>query len=55
MDFEGREVFRGIKAIEWDLEAAEKAGYDHFMLKEIHEQPHVPEGGHRRQAGRAEG
>jgi len=39
MDFEGREVFRGIKAIEWDLEAAEKAGYDHFMLKEIHEQP----------------
>ncbi|BAI60876.1 glucosamine--fructose-6-phosphate aminotransferase [isomerizing] [Methanocella paludicola SANAE] len=39
MDFEGREVFRSIKAIEWDLEAAEKAGYDHFMLKEIHEQP----------------
>ncbi len=39
MDFEGREVFRGIKAIDWDLEAAEKAGYDHFMLKEIHEQP----------------
>jgi glucosamine--fructose-6-phosphate aminotransferase (isomerizing) len=39
MDFEGREVFRSIKTIEWDIEAAEKAGYDHFMLKEIHEQP----------------
>ncbi|MGP8337057.1 MAG: glutamine--fructose-6-phosphate transaminase (isomerizing) [Methanosarcinaceae archaeon] len=24
--------------IEWDIEAAEKAGYEHFMLKEIHEQ-----------------
>ena len=24
---------------EWDVEAAEKGGYDHFMLKEIHEQP----------------
>ncbi len=25
--------------IEWSIEAAEKGGYDHFMLKEIHEQP----------------
>jgi glucosamine--fructose-6-phosphate aminotransferase (isomerizing) len=25
--------------VEWDLEAAEKGGYDHYMLKEIHEQP----------------
>ncbi len=25
--------------IKWDAEAAEKAGYEHFMLKEIHEQP----------------
>jgi glucosamine--fructose-6-phosphate aminotransferase (isomerizing) len=38
-DFEGREVRRDVKLIEWDLEAAEKAGYEHFMLKEIHEQP----------------
>jgi len=37
--FDGMEVFRDIKTIEWDLEAAEKAGYEHFMLKEIHEQP----------------
>ena len=27
--------------IDWDLDAAEKGGYDHFMLKEIHEQPNV--------------
>jgi glucosamine--fructose-6-phosphate aminotransferase (isomerizing) len=39
MDFEGREVHRQMKLIDWDLEAAEKAGYEHFMLKEIHEQP----------------
>jgi len=28
-----------IETIEWDAEAAEKGGYDHYMLKEIHEQP----------------
>ena len=25
--------------IEWDINAAEKGGYEHFMLKEIYEQP----------------
>ena len=30
-----------MKTIEWDAEAAEKGGYEHFMLKEIHEQPKV--------------
>ena len=25
--------------VKWDIETAEKGGYDHFMLKEIHEQP----------------
>ncbi|MGY4691443.1 glutamine--fructose-6-phosphate transaminase (isomerizing) [Salibacterium sp. K-3] len=30
-----REIFR----VDWDVEQAEKNGYDHFMLKEIHEQP----------------
>ncbi|MFZ4452721.1 glutamine--fructose-6-phosphate transaminase (isomerizing) [Salibacterium aidingense] len=30
-----REIFR----VNWDVEQAEKNGYDHFMLKEIHEQP----------------
>jgi glucosamine--fructose-6-phosphate aminotransferase (isomerizing) len=38
-DFNGNEIYRKITTIQWDLEAAEKAGYEHFMLKEIHEQP----------------
>jgi glucosamine--fructose-6-phosphate aminotransferase (isomerizing) len=38
-DFQGQTVERRERVIEWDLEAAEKAGYDHFMLKEVHEQP----------------
>ena len=33
------EVRRSIHRVEWDLEAVEKGGYDHFMLKEICEQP----------------
>lgn len=35
----GDEVFLPAKEIEWDASAAEKDGYEHFMLKEIHEQP----------------
>src|SRR5262249_17419790 len=30
---------RGVTRVEWDEDAAEKGGYDTFMLKEIHEQP----------------
>ena len=30
--------------IDWDVSAAEKCGYDHFMLKEIHEQPKAVKG-----------
>ena len=37
-DMEGNPVEKEEHIIEWDLEAAEKAGYPHFMLKEIHEQ-----------------
>jgi len=37
-DMEGNPVTKEEHIIEWDLEAAEKAGYPHFMLKEIHEQ-----------------
>lgn len=37
-DREGKVLEKEIERIEWDFEAAEKAGYDHFMLKEIHEQ-----------------
>ncbi|MDZ7850752.1 MAG: glutamine--fructose-6-phosphate transaminase (isomerizing) [Halodesulfurarchaeum sp.] len=43
---EGVEIYRGEELvererihIEWEAEAAEKGGYEHFMLKEIHEQP----------------
>ncbi|MHB8894028.1 MAG: glutamine--fructose-6-phosphate transaminase (isomerizing) [Candidatus Geothermincolia bacterium] len=36
---EGLEVVREPVTVEWDLSAAEKAGYEDFMLKEIHEQP----------------
>ena len=32
-------VQREATTIEWDAEAAEKGGYEHFMMKEIHEQP----------------
>jgi glucosamine--fructose-6-phosphate aminotransferase (isomerizing) len=35
---EGEELERPIETIEWDQEAAEKGGYETFMLKEIHEQ-----------------
>jgi len=36
---DGSVVDPDIETIEWDAEAAEKGGYDHYMLKEIHEQP----------------
>src|SRR6195256_1277310 len=38
-DFEGRPVTRQVTHILWDPIMAEKGGYKHFMLKEIHEQP----------------
>ena len=33
------EIQKEIVEIKWDAESAEKGGYEHFMLKEIHEQP----------------
>jgi glucosamine--fructose-6-phosphate aminotransferase (isomerizing) len=39
MDTEGHPVTRAATRITWDAAAAEKSGYPHFMLKEIHEQP----------------
>jgi glucosamine--fructose-6-phosphate aminotransferase (isomerizing) len=36
---DGARVVRPVKRIQWDAVAAEKQGYKHFMLKEIHEQP----------------
>ena len=38
-DLNGDEVQMECTHIDWDAEAAEKGGYEHFMIKEIHEQP----------------
>jgi len=38
-DFEGNELETKSVHVEWDLDAAEKGGYEDFMLKEIFEQP----------------
>lgn len=38
-DMQGREREPEMMHVDWDLAAAEKAGYEDFMLKEIHEQP----------------
>ncbi|HTC93405.1 MAG TPA: glutamine--fructose-6-phosphate transaminase (isomerizing) [Terriglobales bacterium] len=38
-DFEGAPIAREVQHITWDPMMAEKGGYKHFMLKEIHEQP----------------
>lgn len=40
-DIDGNEVQREVYTYKWDVEAAQKNGYDHFMLKEIYEQPKV--------------
>ncbi|MDY6863913.1 MAG: glutamine--fructose-6-phosphate transaminase (isomerizing) [Thermodesulfobacteriota bacterium] len=40
-DFKGKEKEKSTKTINWDPILAEKGGYKHFMLKEIHDQPHV--------------
>ena len=38
-DIHGTELSKEVQHANWDIEAAEKGGYAHFMLKEIHEQP----------------
>ena len=38
-DCTGREIQKPISRVTWNVEAAEKGGYEHFMLKEIMEQP----------------
>ena len=38
-NLDGEEIQKEPVRIDWDAEAAEKAGYEHFMMKEIHEQP----------------
>lgn len=38
-NFEGEKIIKEPSHVEWDIDAAEKGGYEHFMIKEIHEQP----------------
>ena len=38
-DLNGDVIQKELTEIKWDAEAAEKGGYEHFMMKEIHEQP----------------
>ena len=40
-DINGNEIQKEVYTYKWDVEAAQKNGYDHFMLKEIYEQPKV--------------
>jgi glucosamine--fructose-6-phosphate aminotransferase (isomerizing) len=37
----GKQIIKPITVIDWNNEDVQKCGYDHFMLKEIHEQPRV--------------
>lgn len=36
---DGQLVDRAVEAVDWEADAAEKGGYEHYMRKEIHEQP----------------
>lgn len=38
-DLEGKPISKKVFVVNWDAEAAEKGGFEHFMLKEIYEQP----------------
>ena len=40
-DCQGKPISKRAAAIEWNMEAAERGGFAHFMLKEIHEEPLV--------------
>ena len=42
-NLDGDEIEKEKTEIEWDAEAAERGGYEHFMMKEIHEQPKAVE------------
>ncbi len=41
LDLHRNTIEKEIQVADWDMEAAEKCGYEHFMLKEIHEQPNA--------------
>lgn len=37
--FDGNEIKKQVQTVNWTVDQAQKEGYEHFMLKEIHEQP----------------
>jgi len=39
LDLNARRIKKGVSKIDWSLDEIEKSGFDHFMLKEIYEQP----------------
>jgi glucosamine--fructose-6-phosphate aminotransferase (isomerizing) len=38
---QGQEVLKTVSVVDWNTEDVQKCGYDHYMIKEIHEQPRV--------------
>ena len=40
-NIDGERIEKEVTEIKWDAEAAEKGGFEHFMMKEIHEEPKV--------------
>ncbi|MCR4433055.1 MAG: glutamine--fructose-6-phosphate transaminase (isomerizing) [Caldiserica bacterium] len=40
-DVQGKRIHRSPQTVDWDARMIEKGGFEHFMLKEIHEQPNV--------------
>lgn len=40
-DIHGEEISKNVSVADWDVEQAQKGGFSHYMLKEIHEQPDV--------------
>ncbi len=38
-NIDGEEIEKEVKTVDWDVASAEKGGYEHFMMKEIEEQP----------------
>ncbi|HTE48021.1 MAG TPA: glutamine--fructose-6-phosphate transaminase (isomerizing) [Gemmatimonadaceae bacterium] len=43
LDLDARRISKGVSRIDWSLDEIEKGGFDHFMLKEIFEQPQTIE------------
>src|SRR5213075_1099723 len=41
LDLKARRISKGVSRIDWSLDEIEKGAYDHFMLKEIFEQPNT--------------